>query len=190
MKLVFATNNSNKLKEIQHKLGNQIELLGLKDIGCDEDIPETATTLEGNALQKAMYVYEKFGYNCFADDTGLEIDALNGEPGVYSARYAGEAKDAQANMDKVIEKLENRANRNARFRTVIALIINGKQTLMDGEIKGTILPKKRGLEGFGYDPIFQPEGYEQSFAEMDLNEKNKISHRARAVEKLVAFLNQ
>lgn len=189
MKLVFATNNPNKLKEIQHKLGNDIELLGLKDIGCDEDIPETEPTLEGNALLKAMYVYEKFGYDCFADDTGLEIDALNGEPGVYSARYAGEAKDAQANMDKVLAKLNGETDRSARFRTVIAVVIGGKQTVMDGEVKGTILTKKRGTDGFGYDPIFQPEGYEISFAEMDLTEKNKISHRARAVEKLVVFLN-
>lgn len=190
MKLVFATNNPNKLKEIQHKLGNEIELLGLNDIGCNEDIPETAPTLEGNALQKAMYVYEKFGYDCFADDTGLEIDALGGEPGVYSARYAGEAKDAQANMAKVLEKLNGEGNRAARFRTVIALVVGGKKTLMDGEVKGVILTEKRGSEGFGYDPIFQPEGYELSFAEMDLTEKNKISHRARAVEKLVALLNR
>ncbi|PTN09082.1 non-canonical purine NTP diphosphatase [Mangrovibacterium marinum] len=190
MKLVFATNNPNKLKEIQHKLGDEIELLGLKDIGCTEDIPETAPTLEGNALQKAMYVYQNYGYDCFADDTGLEIDALNGEPGVYSARYAGQAKDAQANMAKVLEKMNGEHNRIARFRTVIALVIGGKQTWMDGEVKGTILTEKRGAEGFGYDPIFQPEGYELSFAEMDLNEKNKISHRARAVEKLVTFLNR
>lgn len=190
MKLVFATNNLNKLQEIQHKLDGQIELLGLKDIGCEEEIPETAPTLEGNALQKAMYVYEKYGFDCFADDTGLEIEVLNGEPGVYSARYAGEAKDAQANMDKVLEKLENEANRKARFRTVIAVVIGGKSTLMDGEVKGTILREKRGSEGFGYDPIFQPEGYTTSFAEMDLIEKNKISHRARAVQKLVTFLNE
>ncbi|MFV0551362.1 MAG: non-canonical purine NTP diphosphatase [Anaerorhabdus sp.] len=190
MKLVFATNNANKLKEIQHKLGNKIELLGLKDIGCNEDIPETAPTLEGNALLKAQYVYNKFGYDCFADDTGLEIDALNGEPGVYSARYAGEGKDAQANMDKVLANLDGEKNRNARFRTVIAVIIDGKKTLMDGEVKGTILTKKKGDEGFGYDPVFQPDGYDISFAQMNLAEKNKISHRAHAVEKLVAFMNR
>jgi len=190
MKLVFATNNLHKLKEIQHILGDRIELLSLRDIGCSEDIPETAPTLEGNALQKAMYVFDKYGYNCFADDTGLEIEALNGEPGVYSARYAGEAKDAQANMNKVLAKLENEANRKACFKTVIAVVIDGEQTLLNGEVQGEILREKRGAEGFGYDPIFQPEGYQLSFAEMDLNEKNKISHRARAVQKLIAFLNR
>ncbi|WP_163710684.1 non-canonical purine NTP diphosphatase [Mangrovibacterium lignilyticum] len=190
MKLVFATNNPNKLKEIQHILGDQVELLGLTDIGCTEEIPETAPTLEGNALQKAMYVYEKFGFDCFADDTGLEIEALDGEPGVYSARYAGGAKDAEANMTKVLEKLQNEENRKACFKTAIAIVIGGKKTLMNGEVQGTILAEKRGAEGFGYDPIFQPEGYELSFAEMDLSEKNKISHRARAVQKLVAFLNR
>ncbi|WP_372774830.1 non-canonical purine NTP diphosphatase [Mangrovibacterium sp.] len=190
MKLVFATNNPNKIKEIQHILGDQVELLGLADIGCTEDIPETATTLEGNALQKAMYVFEKFGYDCFADDTGLVIEALNGEPGVYSARYAGEAKDAEANMAKVLLKLENEANRKACFKTAIAVVIGGKKTLMNGEVWGEILREKRGAKGFGYDPIFQPEGYALSFAEMDLAEKNKISHRARAVQKLVAFLNR
>ena len=190
MKLVFATNNPNKLKEIQHKLGSQVELLGLEDIGCKEEIPETEPTLEGNALQKAMYVYNNFGLDCFADDTGLEIDALDGEPGVYSARYAGEAKDAQANMDKVLAKLSGEINRKACFKTVIAVVIGGKSTLMEGEVAGTILTEKRGGDGFGYDPIFQPNGYDISFAEMDLTEKNKISHRARAVEKLVAFLNR
>lgn len=190
MKLVFATNNPNKLREIQHILGEKIELLGLADIGCEEDIPETAPTLEGNALQKARYVYEKYGYDCFADDTGLEIEALNGEPGVYSARYAGEAKDAQANMSKVLAKLNGESNRKACFKTVIALITGGEVHLMTGEVPGVILMEKRGSEGFGYDPIFQPEGFELSFAEMDLAAKNKISHRARAVQKLVDFLTK
>lgn len=190
MKLVFATNNPNKLREIQHILGEKVELLGLEEIGCSEEIPETAPTLEGNALLKARYVYEKFGYNCFADDTGLEIEALNGEPGVYSARYAGEAKDAQANMDKVLLKLNGEINRKACFKTVIALIIDGEETLMKGEVPGIILTEKRGAEGFGYDPIFQPEGFNLSFAEMDLTAKNNISHRARAVRKLVDFLEK
>lgn len=190
MKLVFATNNPNKLLEIQHILGEEIELLGLEDIGCTEDIAETEPTLEGNALLKAMYVYNNFGYDCFADDTGLEIEALNGEPGVYSARYAGEAKDAQANMDKVLLKLNGETNRKACFKTVIAVVIGGKQTLMAGEVQGTILTERRGAEGFGYDPIFLPEGFSQSFAEMDLATKSEISHRGRAVEKLVAFLNR
>ncbi len=190
MKLVFATNNPNKLKEIQHILGNQIELLGLNDIGCNEDIPETAPDLAGNALQKARFVKEKFGYDCFADDTGLEIEALDGEPGVYSARYAGEAKSAEANMAKVLQKLDGVENRKACFKTVIALLLNGEEYLFEGFVDGTILTDKSGSEGFGYDPIFQPEGFEQSFAEMDLAEKNKISHRARAVQKLVAFLKK
>lgn len=190
MKLVFATNNSHKLREIQHILGDRIELLGLADIGCTDDIPETAPTLEGNALQKARWVFERYGFNCFADDTGLVIDALNGEPGVYSARYAGETKDANANMDKVLAGLDGKTNRTACFKTVIALIIDGRETLMAGEVAGHILHEKRGAEGFGYDPIFQPDGYERSFAEMDLGEKNKISHRARAVQKLVEYLNR
>lgn len=190
MKLVFATNNQHKLKEIQHILGEHTQLLSLQDIGCGEDIPETSPTLEGNALQKAMYVYEKYGYNCFADDTGLEIDALNGEPGVYSARYAGEEKCAEANMEKVLRLLNGTKNRRARFRTVIAVVIDGRQTLVDGTVEGHILNERRGSEGFGYDPIFQPDGYAQSFAEMDLTTKNQISHRARAVQKLVAFLNR
>ncbi len=187
-KLVFATNNQHKLKEIQHILGDQIELLGLKDIKCFEDIPETSETLEGNASQKAFYVYNKFGYNCFADDTGLEIEALNGKPGVYSARYAGETKSSEANMEKVLTEMNKINERKARFRTVISLIIDGKETLFEGIVNGEILREKKGDEGFGYDPIFQPEGYSETFAEMDLNEKNKISHRARAVQKLVDYL--
>lgn len=190
MKLVFATNNQNKLKEIQHILGSDFELLGLKDIGCEEDIPETAPDLPGNALLKARYVKEKFGFDCFADDTGLEIEALDGEPGVYSARYAGEAKDANANMDKVLTKLDGVENRKACFKTVIALILRGEEHLFEGRVDGAILTERRGNEGFGYDPIFMAEGENQSFAEMDFSEKNKISHRARAVQKLVAFLCQ
>ena len=190
MDLVFATNNQHKLEELQAILGNKFRLLSLKDIGCDEDIPEEQPTLEGNASQKSHYVYNKFGYNCFADDTGLEIEALNGEPGVYSARYAGEAKSAEANMEKVLDKLAKINNRNARFRTVISLIINGKETLFEGIVNGEILKEKKGDSGFGYDPIFMPGGFDKSFAEMEMAEKNKISHRGRAVQKLVDFLDE
>ena len=188
MELVFATNNKHKLDELQAILGNRIKLLSLKEIGCDEDIPEEQETLEGNAAQKAYHIYNKFGYNCFADDTGLEIEALNGEPGVYSARYAGEEKSAEANMDKVLTRLFKINNRNARFRTVISLVINGVETQFEGVVEGKILDEKRGKSGFGYDPIFQPAGFDKTFAEMDLNEKNKISHRGRAVEKLIQYL--
>ncbi|WP_167611047.1 non-canonical purine NTP diphosphatase [Maribellus sediminis] len=188
MDLVFATNNQHKLKELQAILGNEFRLLSLKDIGCDEDIPEEQPTLEGNASQKSFYIFDKYGYNCFADDTGLEIEALNGEPGVYSARYAGEEKSAEANMKKVLEKMAKINQRNARFRTVISLIINGEEKLFEGIVNGEILTEKRGNSGFGYDPVFLPEGKEQSFAEMDLAEKNKISHRGRAVQKLVEYL--
>ena len=190
MDLVFATNNQHKLEELQAILGNKFRLLSLKDIGCDEDIPEEQPTLEGNASQKSHYVYNKFGYNCFADDTGLEIEALNGEPGVYSARYAGEAKSAEANMEKVLDKLAKINNRNARFRTVISLIINGKETLFEGIVNGEILKEKKGDSGFGYDPIFMPGGFGKSFAEMEMAEKNIISHRGRAVQKLVDFLDE
>ena len=188
MKLVFATNNQHKSKELQAILGEGFELLSLKDIGCFEEIPEEQPTLEGNARQKAFYVYEKFGYSCFADDTGLEIEALNGEPGVYSARYAGEAKDPQANMDKVLAKLENANNRKARFRTVISLVLDGEEKQFEGTVEGEITKEKRGGSGFGYDPIFLPAGYEKTFAEMSLADKNQISHRARAVQKLVEYL--
>ncbi len=190
MELVFATNNAHKVKEIQSILGDEFRLLSLNDIGCDEDIPEEQETLEGNASQKAFYVYDKYGYNCFADDTGLEIDALNGEPGVYSARYAGEEKSSEANIQKVLTKLAKINNRNARFRTVISLVINGKEVLFEGIVNGEILTEKRGDEGFGYDPVFKPEGKNQSFAEMELSEKNKISHRGRAVQKLVEYLKE
>lgn len=188
MELVFATNNQHKIEELQEMLDKNIKLLSLKDIECNEEIPEEQDTLEGNASQKSFYVYNKFGYNCFADDTGLEIDALNGEPGVYSARYAGEEKSAQANMDKVLHKLAKIKNRNARFRTVISLVIEGSEELFEGIVEGEILAVKRGGSGFGYDPIFQPNGFEQTFAEMNLTDKNKISHRGRAVEKLISHL--
>ena len=187
MELVFATNNRHKLDEIQAILGERIKLLSLKDIGCNEEISEEQETLEGNAAQKAFYVYNKFTYNCFADDTGLEIEALNGEPGVYSARYAGEEKSAEANMDKVLAGLFKINNRNARFRTVISLVIDGIEKQFEGLVEGTILNEKRGISGFGYDPIFQPEGFSKTFAEMNLTDKNKISHRGRAVEKLVLY---
>lgn len=188
IKLVFATNNENKIKEINALLTNSIKLLSLKDIGCNEDIPETADTIEGNAILKAKYVYEKYGYNCFADDTGLEIKSLNSEPGVFSARYAGEEKNANKNMDKVLQKLSNSSDRTAQFKTVVALVINGKLSTFEGIIEGEITSEKHGKDGFGYDPIFKPNGYEITFAEMPLSEKNKISHRGRAVKKLIDFL--
>ena len=188
MELVFATNNMHKLAELQAILGDKIKLLSLNDIGCDEDIPEDQETLEGNASQKAFYVYNKFGYNCFADDTGLEIDALNGEPGVYSARYAGDEKSAEANIAKVLAQLLKIKNRKARFRTVISLVIDGSEKQFEGVVEGEILTEKRGTSGFGYDPVFQPSGFVQTFAEMNLTDKNKISHRGRAVEKLIHYL--
>lgn len=187
-KLVFATNNQHKLEEVSAILGDHIELLSLKDINCETDIPETADTLEGNALLKAQYIYNNFNLNCFADDTGLEIEALNNEPGVYSARYAGEGKSAEANMLKVLDKLKNETNRKAQFRTAVSLILDGKEYLFEGIIKGEIIKEKRGNSGFGYDPIFVPEGYDQTFAEMGNEIKNKISHRALAINKLCDFL--
>ncbi|MBI9056743.1 non-canonical purine NTP diphosphatase [Labilibaculum sp. DW002] len=190
MKLVFATNNLNKLKELQHILGEDIELLSLSDINCTDEIPEDYETLEENANQKAKHIFDKYNVNCFADDTGLEIEALNNEPGVYSARYAGIDKDAKGNMKKVLANLKGIENRKARFRTVISLLIDGKETQFEGIVKGNILEKERGIDGFGYDPIFEPEGYDVSFAEMEMSEKNKISHRALAVQKLVAHLNK
>lgn len=189
MELVFATNNQHKLKELQSIIGEKIHLLSLKDIGCEEEIPEEQPTLEGNARQKSSYIYDKYGYSCFADDTGLEIEALNGEPGVFSARYAGEEKNSNANMKKVLKKMTKITNRKARFRTVISLIINGEEKQFEGIVKGTILTGKKGSAGFGYDPVFQPEGYNLTFAEMNLDEKNKVSHRGRAVEKLVSYLH-
>ena len=189
MKIVFATNNQNKLIEVRKILGNQFKVLSLEDIGCHDDIPEKGQTLEDNALIKAQYVYNKYHVDCFADDTGLEVDALGGAPGVYSARYAGGAgHDSQANMTKLLHELENNNNRRARFRTVIALIINGKIKTFEGIVNGEIITQRRGGEGFGYDPIFQPEGYNKTFAELGTDIKNQISHRARAVQKLADHL--
>lgn len=188
-KFVFATNNAHKLEEVTAILGNKIELLSLKDIQCKVDIPETADTLEGNALIKASYIYENYQLNCFADDTGLEVEALNGEPGVYSARYAGDGHNAEANMIKLLHNLEGIDNRKAQFRSVFALIIDGKEHLFEGVIKGEIIKARKGTSGFGYDPIFIPEGYDQTFAEMGNELKNKISHRAIAANKLCKFLN-
>ncbi len=188
-KLVFATNNNHKLEEVSAILGNQIELLSLNDINCHTDIPETADTLEGNALLKSSFIFNNYGLNCFADDTGLEVEALNGAPGVYSARYAGgEGHDAQANMLKLLHELEGKTNRKAQFRTAISLILDEKEYLFEGVIKGEIIEEKRGETGFGYDPIFKPEGYEQTFAELGSAVKNQISHRALAVQQLCEFL--
>jgi XTP/dITP diphosphohydrolase len=190
MKLVFATNNLNKLSELQDLVPEGIEILSLKDINCNEELPETNPTLEGNALQKAKYVFDNYGFNCFADDTGLEIEILGGAPGVYSARYAGEDCKAEDNMQKVLEKLKHEDNRNAKFRTVIALIIKGEENLYEGECSGKITKTKSGAEGFGYDPIFTPEGHAVTFAEMSKQEKGAISHRGKAVKQLVGFLHR
>ena len=213
-RIVFATNNKHKLEEIRSILGEKFEVLSLSDIGCHEDIPETSDTLEGNAMQKAQYVFDKYGYDCFADDTGLEVEALGGEPGIYSARYAA-LHDSEANMTKLLRKLEGTENRKARFRTVIALITHpqslpkggkydvlhsnkdnenpspreGQRVGFEGIVNGSIIRERRGGEGFGYDPIFQPEGYDQTFAELGNEVKNHISHRARAVQKLAEFLS-
>ena len=189
-KLVFATNNAHKLDEIRAILGDKIEVLSLKDINCDADIPETADTLEGNAALKAEYIYKNYGLDCFADDTGLEVEVLGGAPGVYSARYAcGDGHDSEANMRKLLKELDGEQNRKAQFRTAICLIEKGEEHLFEGIVKGSIIEQKRGASGFGYDPVFMPEGYEETFAEMGNAEKNKISHRARAVEKLCEYLN-
>ncbi len=189
MKLVFATNNHNKLKEVQEMLPNSIELLSLKDINCFDEIEETEVTLEGNARLKADYITQNFGYNCFADDTGLEVDALNGKPGVYSARFAGEPVNSEKNMQKLLKELRNIDNREAQFRTSICLNINNQQYYFEGICKGEILNQKQGVKGFGYDPIFKPFNYKTSFAEMNSEEKNKISHRGLAIEKLINFLS-
>lgn len=188
MKLVFASNNKNKIKEIQQLLPSSIEIVSLEDIGCHEEIPETADTIEGNAILKANYVTEKYGYDCFADDTGLEVEALNGAPGVYSARYAGEQRSSEDNMDRLLEALSDKSNRNAQFKTVITLNIKGKQHLFTGIAQGEITLAKVGSEGFGYDPIFQPEGYEKTFAELSSALKNQISHRGKATQLLISFL--
>ncbi|MGV6828609.1 MAG: non-canonical purine NTP diphosphatase [Flavobacteriales bacterium] len=189
MKLVFATHNKNKLKEVQSLLPKNIELLSLSDIACFEEIPETENTLEGNALLKANYIKQNFGYNCFADDTGLEVEALNQAPGVYSARYAGPENNANKNMDKLLKALKNQTNRTAQFKTVIALVLKDKTHLFTGICKGEITIQKSGTQGFGYDPIFQPQGFSKTFAEMTQEQKNKIGHRGIAIKKLLAFLS-
>ena len=189
MRIVFATNNPNKLKEIQSLIPKEIEIISLKEIGCTEDIPETGDSLEANAFQKAHYIKENYNYDCFADDTGLEIDELNGAPGVYSARYAGPEKNADANMTKILNELKGKKNRKAKFRTAIALTINNEEHLFEGEINGHIGDVKQGNQGFGYDPIFIPEYDTRSFAQMSMLEKGANSHRGRAVKKLVAYLN-
>lgn len=190
MKLVFATNNKNKVKEIKALLPESIEILTLTDIKCTEEIEETEDTIEGNAKLKADYITKKYGYDCFADDTGLEVDALNGAPGVYAARYAGENVTYEDNVQKMLREMNGKADRNAQFRTVIALNLKGKQHLFEGMCKGEITNKKFGEKGFGYDPIFKPKGFDKTFAEMNLEEKGKISHRGLAVQKLVDFLNE
>lgn len=187
-KLVFATHNDNKLKEVREMLGDSFELLSLTDIGCHDEIAETADTLEGNALIKSRYVKDKFGYDVFADDTGLEVDALNGAPGVYSARYAGEGKKSEDNIDKLLKELSGKEDRSARFRTAVSLILGDDEHIFEGIVNGAITTERSGSEGFGYDPVFRPEGYEVTFAEMSGADKNSISHRGRAIRKLVAFL--
>ena len=188
MRLIFATNNKHKLEEMRAILGGKVELLSLADIDCHDDIPETADTLEGNALIKARYIYDKYGCSCFADDTGLEVDVLGGEPGVYSARYAGENNDSEANMRKLLQNLTGKSERSAQFRTVIALIIEGEEFLFDGIVRGRISEERMGSAGFGYDPIFVPDGYEESFAQMAAEQKNAISHRSRAASALNDYL--
>lgn len=188
--IIFATGNRHKVSEVSRILKDKYEILSLKDLGFDGDIPETSDTFEGNALQKAHFVREKFGKDCFSEDTGLEIEVLDGEPGVYSGRYAGEPQVASNNMDKVLKKMKGEKNRKARFKTVIALIFNGKEHLFEGIVTGKILEARSGESGFGYDPIFQPDGFDITFAEMTSEEKNKISHRGRAVAKLVQFLKE
>lgn len=190
-KLVFATNNAHKLEEIKNILGDKVEILSLADIDCHTDIPETADTLEGNARQKAMYVYTHYGMDCFADDTGLEVDALEGAPGVHSARYASEkGHDSQANMEKLLREMEEKNDRKAQFRTIISLIEKGEEKQFEGIVRGEILRERKGNSGFGYDPVFRPEGYDKTFAELGNEIKNKISHRARAVAALCEYLSK
>jgi len=189
MLLVFATNNPNKLKEVQALIPKQIKLLSLKDIGCFEDVPETQRTIVGNAIQKVKYIKVHYGYDCFADDTGLEVEALNGEPGVFSARYAGEQRNADDNMNKLLDNLKDKTNRQARFKTVVALHLNENLITFTGLCEGEIIQKKQGEQGFGYDPIFKAKGYSKTFAEITLEEKNSIGHRGKAVRQLVTFLN-
>lgn len=189
-KLVFATNNAHKLSELRQIIGDRFELLSLGDIGCHDDIPETADTLEGNAILKARWAKDRYGYDCFADDTGLEVDALGGQPGVYSARFAGPGHDSKANMNKLLSMLDGEENRDARFRTVIALIKDGETHLFEGIVDGEITKSPSGTDGFGYDPVFRPEGWKMTFAEATPDEKNAVSHRGRAVAKLIAYLNE
>jgi len=186
--LVFATNNAHKLEEVQQMVGDKFVLKSLADIGCNDDIPETGDTFQENAKQKTDYLFQKYSIDCFGDDSGLEIDALNGEPGVYSARYSG-SRDMEKNIDLVLEKLQGQEDRKARFKTVISLFLQGEQYFFEGTVEGRIIAGRTGTAGFGYDPIFIPDGYGQTFAEMSLEEKNKISHRSKAVSKLVEFLN-
>ena len=188
MKLVFATNNKNKILEVQQMLPESIEIISLQSIGCFDEIPETANTIEENAIMKANYVTRNYGYNCFADDTGLEVESLNGEPGVFSARYAGVQCNADDNMNKLLKALDNNPIRNAQFKTVIALNLNGKQILFTGIARGEITLEKTGNQGFGYDPIFKPEGFLETFAQLSLEEKGKISHRGKAMKQLIEFL--
>lgn len=190
MQIVFASNNKNKIHELQSMLPESITIVSLESIGCFEDIPETADTIEGNAIQKANYVTEKYGFDCFADDTGLEVDALDGEPGVFSARYAGEQRNADDNMNKLLVNLSDKNNRAAQFKTVIVLNLKGEQHLFTGIAKGAITLEKIGNQGFGYDPIFQPEGFTETFAQLSLDIKNKISHRGKATQELIAFLKK
>jgi XTP/dITP diphosphohydrolase len=185
MKIVFASNNKNKIQEIQSMLPEKIQIISLESIGCFEEIPETANTIEGNAIMKANYISQKYGFDCFADDTGLEVDSLNGQPGVYSARFAGEQRNADDNMNKLLIELTDQSNRNAHFKTVIALNFKGKQYLFTGIASGEITLEKKGTGGFGYDPIFKPSGYEKTFAELSIEEKSTISHRGIAVKKLI-----
>jgi XTP/dITP diphosphohydrolase len=188
--IVFATRNPNKVKEVNQLLADHFEILSLDDIGCEEDIPETSPTVEGNALQKARYVRDRYQVDCFAEDTGLEVDILGGEPGVYSARYAGPARDTEANINLLLANMKGETDRRARFITVIALILDGEEHLFEGVVEGQIIHHKKGRQGFGYDPVFQPDGYQLTFAQMPAEEKNRISHRGKAVEKLMAFLNE
>lgn len=190
MDLVFATHNANKLKEVSLLLPKTIRLISLEDLGCQEEIPETGSTLEANAQLKADYITNRYGISCFADDTGLIIDALNGAPGVHSARFAGEEKDSEKNMEKVLFELKNIKSRTARFKTVIALNLNKKRILFEGVVEGTITKDKMGVEGFGYDPIFIPNGYDQTFAQLPIQIKNEISHRGKALQKLIAYLTK
>ncbi len=190
MKIVFATHNLNKLKEVQNLIPDTIKLLSLDDIGCSEDIPETQLTIEGNAVQKASFIKERYGFDCFADDTGLEVPSLNGEPGVFSARYAGPQCDANENMNKLLYELEFKQDRSAHFKTVVALHFNGRLVTFQGICEGVITKTKKGDQGFGYDPIFNPKGFDQTFAEMNLEQKNKIGHRGKAISQLTSYLNR